>query len=166
MYNRTVRVFGQGFGSTPASITATLNGNVVFNGEIPTVDEPPTVSIENPPILFEFEVPLNTNGNIPQTITINNGTVVFAGISANYNQLPSDPAAPTVFASISWRANYKANPQPGDILGVDPRANPKIDGVLVTPTPYTQEGSVCWWTISQGSVFEYDLVVVPGYSPS
>jgi hypothetical protein len=164
MFNRTVRVYGQGYGETPASITATLNGVVVFDGEIPTTNQPITDLIVDPAILFTFEVPLPTDGTIPQTITVNTGTVIFAGISANYNQLPTILPGPDVYAAISWRANYTAEPR--TILGVDPRSNPTIDGIPQTSPVDTEEGSTVWWTIPQDSVFEYDLVVAPGYAPS
>lgn len=90
MANRTVQIKGYGFGSTPAVITVTLEGNTVFNGEIITADMPipamPNPSLESS-ILCSFELPINFGGEKAMTCSVSNGTVVFAEILANYTPI-------------------------------------------------------------------------------
>ena len=163
MFNRTIRVHGQGFGETPASITATYNGNVVFSGQIPTVNQPIDDPIPDVPVLFSFEVPLQTKGEFPQTVTVDAGIVAFGPISANYNVgANGEPPGPNVYSSVNSYA-WTADPE----YAIDPRANPTIDGVAVEdPGSGPGAGSTAWYNIYQGSTLAYDLVIVPGYTPS
>jgi hypothetical protein len=161
MTNRTIQVHGQGIGAIPAAITVTFNGNVVFSGEIPTLNQPISQNIENPPVLFSFEVPVDTHGQFPQTVTVNSGTVAFGFISANYNQYPGATTSPEdTYLSV----NYMAWENESE-YAVDPRQNVTIDGVLVPAESESLQGSTLWWNINQGSVFSYDLVIVPSYVP-
>jgi len=92
MTNRTVQIQGYGYNSTPAEITVTLDGNTIFNGAIPTLNEPvPSFDTLFPVVtICSFEIPVDFSGNIPMTCTVNSGEVVFAEILGNYT-LMSNP---------------------------------------------------------------------------
>ena len=92
MATRTVQILGFAYGSSPASVTATVNGVEVFDGTVPTDDQPvPSLpDLELTPlqqVLFTFEIDRNFSGTVPMTCTVNNGTVVFGSILANYSTM-------------------------------------------------------------------------------
>jgi len=94
MSNKTVKILGYGFGATPAEITVTTNGNVVYSGTVPTLDQPvptlPNLNLVNEPVeLMSFEVDQSFTGIIPMTCNINSGTVIFADVIANYYPIPN-----------------------------------------------------------------------------
>ena len=89
MTNRTVQIYGYGYGSTPASIEVTLDGNIVYNGTIATTSGPtPTLPDDRDTVTFvaicEFELPVDYAGTLPMSCNVTNGTVIFAEIYANY----------------------------------------------------------------------------------
>ena len=91
MPNRTVQLLGQGYGSTPAQITDTANGNPVFSGPVNTVDQPlpvlpnPAINLDN--ILCTFEIDQSFAGQMPMTCAVSSGTVIFSLIMANYAEI-------------------------------------------------------------------------------
>lgn len=89
MANRTIQIRGKGYGNTPAQVTATVNGNVVFSGNVTTVDEPvpqlPNLEIpSSDTVLFTFDVDLNFVGNLAMTCNVSSSTVIFEEVYANY----------------------------------------------------------------------------------
>jgi hypothetical protein len=96
MTNRTIYVIGQGYSPTPVSIVATLDGNVVQNGTIPTVDQDISVSqlpgntelqqqmLATKTALFSFEKDIAYNGTTPVTIEVTGGPVWFGAVLSNY----------------------------------------------------------------------------------
>jgi len=106
MANRTIQILGQGYGTDPAQITVTLNGNTVFSGTIATVDQPlPALPMLLPATLDEvlctFEIDLAFAGQIPMTCTVNSGTTIFAGILANYVAIPNPAYTPAQIATVN-----------------------------------------------------------------
>ena len=86
MANRTVQLLGQGYGASPAEITVTVNGNIVFSGTVNTVDQPlpaqPT-SVMLTDTLCVFELDGAITGEIPMTCAVSSGTVIFTKILSN-----------------------------------------------------------------------------------
>jgi len=91
MANRTIQFLGQGYapaGTDPIIITATLDGNVVYTGTIPTVY---TSDISRDPasqqVLFTCELPIEFSGTVPMSIDLDNPvgvSVLFEQINSNY----------------------------------------------------------------------------------
>ena len=94
MTNRTIRLHGQGFGPTAVEISATANGSQVFNGPVPTVDQPLVPlpwPLDQSEILFSFEVPMEFQGTMPMEITVNSGSgILLEKISINYVALSNN----------------------------------------------------------------------------
>lgn len=94
MTNRTIRFHGQGFGPTAVEISVTANGSQVFNGPVPTVDQPLVPlpwPLEQSEILFSMEVPLEFQGTMPMEITVNSGSgILLEKISINYVSLSNN----------------------------------------------------------------------------
>ena len=85
MTNRTVQFYGQGYGTVPAEITATLDGIVVYSGTVPTIDQENYNRMpEDQVLLFTAQVPVDFDGTKPMTISVSNSTVVFAHVLGNY----------------------------------------------------------------------------------
>lgn len=103
MTNRTIKVIGQGYSATPVSVLAQVNGNVVYSGTVPTVNEdisvtddadPGHVAIQqalqaNQTTLFTFDVDVAFAGTVGLTIDVSGGPIyIGAVVYANYNSIP------------------------------------------------------------------------------
>jgi len=95
MTTRTVQFYGQGYsvpieglGLTPNTITATVSGNVVFSGAIPTTYSSDILRLPtDQTILFTFEIPLVTTGNaytLPVSLALTGDDIYLEQIDANY----------------------------------------------------------------------------------
>ena len=151
-YFRTFKFYGRGYNSaTPTNITVTLDGKVIYSGEVSTLDTPDTPMWNQAVALFTAgEVPINFQGSLPLTITVNSGSLMQSEILANY----SNPQNPDEFTFMDPNEN-------------DPRINPKLDGVdLVIPDPRPVEYEGTWgWGIPESGVFTCELQVTRGAIP-
>lgn len=104
MANRTVQILGQGYGSNPAEITVTSNGNTVFSGTVNTLNQPlpelPDPSVQLTNVLCSFEIDAEFTGQIPMSCTVSSGTVMFADIQTNYKQLPNPVYTTEQFSTL------------------------------------------------------------------
>ena len=159
MTTRTFKQCGQAYGSTPASITATINGTEVFSGPVPTVDQPL-------PTLPE----LSANVSLPTLFTWTN-TVDFAGtqsfsIAVTGSQLLLD------FTGADYCGNRKEEfknfyrYEIGGVIVADPLTNVAIDGLAMQRGPDNSQFSGQWqWVIPAGSTFTATLNVSAGIEP-
>jgi hypothetical protein len=96
MANRTIQFLGSGYaptGTEPITVSATLNGNVVYTGTIPTaytseIDHLPADQV----VLFTCELPVDFSGTVPMLISLDNsvgGTVFFEQVQSNYMPIPN-----------------------------------------------------------------------------
>jgi hypothetical protein len=96
MTNRTIYVIGQGYSPTPVSVVATVDGNVVHNGTITTVDEDINVSRlpgntelqqqmqATKTALFSIEKAVEFDGSALVNIEVSGGPVWFGAVMSNY----------------------------------------------------------------------------------
>jgi hypothetical protein len=154
MPNRTVRV--QGWGTGTATLTAVLDGETVFSGDVelyPFAEDNSTE--QTSPTLFSFEIPIDFGGTKDMKITVGKSSVRFGQIIANYTECEYGEiyyTGPYDYADIA--------PVSPDGSG-DPRDEVKIDGVLQKVERQGLSGT--WhWTVNPGSVFEHKLVVKEG----
>jgi hypothetical protein len=94
MATRTIQFLGQACapgGTEPIVITATLNGNVVYTGDIPTLYTGAiSRASEDQVVLFTFELPMNFAGTQPMSISLDNplgASVYFEQINSNYMEI-------------------------------------------------------------------------------
>jgi hypothetical protein len=98
--NRIVQFWGQGYSNpptvglalTPCTITATVGGNVVFSGPIPTTESSDILRLPtDQQVLFTCEIPLLTAGNtlytIPVSLDITGDDVFLEQIESNYSEI-------------------------------------------------------------------------------
>lgn len=89
MTTRTVQFLGLAYGAEPCSVTVTANGNTIFSGTVTTqnaaVPAMPDFSLIPTEIpLFNLEIDKEFTGQVPMTCVVNNGTVIFGDVWANY----------------------------------------------------------------------------------
>lgn len=172
MTNRTVQFYGQGYSTppavgvalTPCTITATVSGNVVFSGAIPTLESSDILRQPGEQeVLFTFEIPMvaaNTANaspyTLPVSLAITGDDVYLEQINANYCNNLGNTTGPTGFAAIS---------------SVDARSNVVITNALYNnpppdPRPPGYPTGTWGWEIEvapgQTSTMTFDMNVLPG----
>lgn len=164
MTTRTIQITGSGFGSSPATVIATLNGNTVFNGTVPTINLPVPQPVSGAGDLwiplFTFEIPMDFVGNVPMTCeTTNSTTVVFASIFANYSNVWISGNA------ASNTAGHYETCGPNAVVDVltlgqqDPRNTTTLNGQTYIPDRSPTQQGTWWWTIPQNTVLGYNLEI-------
>ena len=155
MTNRTVKVLGWGTGTSPAIITAIMDGETIFSGSVDLVEM--TVDNESEqtsPTLFSFELPMEFAGTKHMVITVAGAAVRFGQIVANYAEVEMGPitysTGPDVYADVTER----------DTAGI---ADPRGDAVTIDGQRHEANrliGKGTWhWPVNPGSTFEHDITV-------
>lgn len=131
MANKTIKFFGYGFGSSPATVTVTANSETVFDGAVTTLNQPvpplPDFTLDNDTVeLFSIEVDQNFSGNIPMTCTVNSGTIVFATVQNNYYPVPNP------IYNASELNIIKNGPDEDRIALYEAKANPALSPADIT----------------------------------
>lgn len=165
--NRTFQFWGQGYGSDPVTITASINSTQIYSGVIPTIAGPaepwPVVPPNEQVILFSIDnsSALNTNfaGSLPMTIVVSGGNgVLFGEINSNYyvGNVLVDPNAGTV---NNFSQNYIGNP-PNSDGSMDPRSSVTQNG---TPCVVSRPPDGCWnYYVETNSTFAYNFNISLG----
>lgn len=172
MTTRTVQFLGQGYSLppaeglefTPCTITATVSGNVVFSGAIPTtyssdVNHTPQYQV----VLFTFEIPLVTANTanaspytLPVSLDITGDDVFLEQILTNYCNNNGTTTGPNGFFAISNQ---------------DARSNVVVtNGAVITPKPdpLTPESPTGTWgweietAPGQTATMTFDMNIIPG----
>jgi hypothetical protein len=107
MANRTIQFLGSGYaptGTDPITVSATLAGNVIYTGTIPTsytsvIDHLPTGQV----VLFTCELPANFASTVPMSISLDNPvgvTVFFEEVLSNYMAIANPVYTPAQFNTL------------------------------------------------------------------
>lgn len=153
MQTRTIKVLGWGTGQSPATITAELDGEIVFSGQVDLEELTEENELaQTAPTLFSFELPMEFTGTKYMKVTVADATVRFAHIVGNYTNIIDDTwSGPDTYVDVSIE---KDNVR-------DARSEITINGIKQIPNRALGNGA--WhWTIPPGSTFEHDLTVSPG----
>jgi hypothetical protein len=153
---RTFQQFGQAYGSTPATITASINGTVIFSGEIPTIDAPlpalPNLAVKGTE-LFTWTNTVDFSGTQSFSISVTNSPLLLTDTSADY-----------CFANNSSEFQSFYSYIEGDFIITDPLSNTAIDAVGVQRT--TELSGQWYWLIPAGSTFTATLNINAGIEPA
>lgn len=179
MITRTVLFRGQGYNAlpqsgvelTPCTITATVDGNVVFSGEIPTLESSKFLySSTNQVSLFTCQIPLITTGNdytLPVKLAITGDCVYLGQIEADY-----------CYNTTNSSYHYATGNMNSGVTAVGPiynngdaRSNVIITNVAYSlppppdPRPFGSEGTwhlEIYTAAGQTSTVSFDMNVSPG----
>lgn len=159
MTTRTFKQLGQAYGSTPATITATVNSTVVFSGQIPTIDAPlpilPDLSFTGTE-LFTWTNTVDFAGTQSFSISVANSPLLLTNTSADYCSANNSSEFQSFYSYIQDSINIS-----------DPFSNTAIDGVAVQRGPDSTDLLGQWyWIIPVGSTFTATLNVNAGVEPT
>ena len=137
MTNRTLKFYGQGFGTNPVTITAIIDGNTVYDGPVSTIDEILTSDPYPQDLcssLFSTQIPVEFSGSFPVTIQVNSGFgIKLVTILENYILIPNPIYTPEQFEIVT-------NPDSGteEVLDIfidlaSPAFSPEEIAVLSNP---------------------------------
>jgi len=154
MTNRIVKVLGWGLGSSPAKITAVLDGKTVFSGNVNLATmTKDNANEQTTPTLFTFEAPMDFVGTKHMAILVEDAAVRFGQIVANYTEVKMGTLTYSTGADI-----YTDVAEEDDAGISDPRTNVTINGEKHEANRLIGKGT--WhWTIKPGSSFEHDLTI-------
>jgi hypothetical protein len=146
MANRTIQFLGSGYaptGTDPITVSATLNGNVVYTGTIPTaytseIDHLPAGQVT----LFTCELPVDFSGTVPMSISFNSpveSTVFFEQVLSNYMPMVNPVYTPTQVTALTDPTTPFADKMAiWTALAVPPLSEADVT-VLTTGTTWTEE---------------------------
>jgi hypothetical protein len=154
MSQKTIIQRARGYNSSPVTATVKIDGNVIYQGEIPTVNSlPPILPDDWSPELgvdsWSWTVPEYFNGTCDMTVDVDNGILYLYG---TFYTLLSQPDE--VFSLI-----YKF--QDGDLEIEDPITDVKInDRIQLFPRNHPLTGQ--WvWKLEGGNSFSCKVNIVP-----
>ena len=164
--NRTLQFYGAAYGDSNVSLTATINGDTVFSGEVPTINSPmPLSPIDLTSVLFSIDnsvlFPTNWQGSLPMSITVTGGNgVLLNAIRCNYmpalaGDTPIPGNATAYFSCYENGIPINSEDTP------DPRSSVTIDGVSQVP-PLPPSQGVWTWIVPNGSTIAYNLNISLG----
>lgn len=171
MTTRTFIQQGRGYGPEPVSIVAKIDGVIVYEGEVDTLNEP--LPILPGPVadvavnIFSWTGDLLYTGSRVLEITVNNGTLFLEDSLANYTpKLNPNPPPPAFSSGPDEYLCFYNEDIDGDIIS-DPFVDPKVDGneiardrKLDAENPLT--GQWCY-LIGAGSVFTTTVMINSGF---
>lgn len=131
----TIRTFiqqGRGYGEDPVNITAKINGVVVYQGAVDTIDQPlpplPTPFEGAEVTLFSWEEDIEFEGTVSLEITVDSGSLLLTDSLANYSMIAV--TIPYVEVRSSGPDEYELfyYETIDGVVYSDPFSDPKIDG--------------------------------------
>jgi hypothetical protein len=151
MTNKTIQFWGQGYaptGTDPIVITATLNGNVVYAGNIPTLYTSDISRVAGDQvILFTCELPIEYAGTFPMSVSLDSPVGVdayFEQVLSNYMAIYNpvyteseigvltDPSSTTAEKVAIYTAKAVPPLSPAEIAILETGTLPEKDAVLAS----------------------------------
>jgi hypothetical protein len=142
---RNFKQYGQAYGSTPASVTATVNGTVVFSGSVSTLDIPVPSLPANVAVseIFTWTNPLDFTGTQSFSVAV-------AGSPLLLDFTTADHCAANNAAEFGMIYHNEI----GGVSVPDPFTDVTINGVAMQRGPDNSTLSGQWqWLIPAGSTF-------------
>ena len=169
MANRIFKFYGQAFAATTAAaITVKFNSVEIFSGPVPTNNSPvPNNATDTTELLFEYVGTTDLSGNIPFELHVNNGTVFFGAVEANYSGFEAtkdrtdESSWPSESVVTVTPENFWADVNQNSIE-TDGKSNVLINGV--EQVRYIMDPSQIgdwYYRISENETFTCDIFVDP-----
>ena len=147
---RTFKQRGQGYGSSPVTVLAKIDGVEVFNGPVPTLNSPYQITGFDEAInwvdlgneLFSWTDDVTFSGTKTVEISVSNGYLVLMNTIANYLRLDEEGA------ENQWSFVYYN--QVDDVLHTNPWTNMTINDIAQNPN--TEIPGQTYWLIPPGGI--------------
>lgn len=140
---------GQGYGPSNVTVTAQIDGNTVFSGNVPTIDAPipgMDLGVQLGVTCFSWNEPDDFTGTRTLSISVDGeGTFQLNSTLAQDNWANIDSYGPFYRQTI------------GNIVYSDPLTNVMIDGISFSRTDDSSLTGQYGWNIPSGSVFTATL---------
>lgn len=101
MTTRTFQFYGQGWGNETAEIIATLNGETVYSGPIPTQAGLPPTDFTGVVLFTASNLAVSDAGAFPMSITVTRGNAVFTNVWADHSIIPNPAYSPEQYAVVT-----------------------------------------------------------------
>lgn len=168
MTDRTIQFCGYGYGDVPVQINAHINGNTVFSGAVPTLDQPmpdPSINMASAPVLFTVNstlFPTEFSGSYPMTISVATGYGIVLGRTlSNYMLLVNETANVIIPGNATGFLNCYTGTPTNSEGTPDSRSSVTIDAVAQVPPLEASLGE--WtWLVAQGSTLACNFNVSLG----
>lgn len=153
---RTIMQTGQGFGPGPVSIVASIDGQQVFAGTVPTLDEAPVLPLDDTPQIFSWTVPISFAGTQALSIDVIGGDLVLTFSGGDFRPMsgPSTSGA-GAFGILSWQT-VDGQQVP------DPLTNVIIGEESVQRTVDAEDTGQWHWLIPEGQNFSATVNIDAG----
>ena len=159
----TIRTFVQqarGYGPVPVNVVVKLDGNIVLDGPVPTLDQGPPVLPEewNPGLgadAWSWTKDLEFEGIVSMEVSVPNGIFYLYDTMANYR----DIADPEKMINLSYPQSA------GELSFSDPFTNVVINGMPQAPVRDLDHAGQWCWQLFSGDVFSCDINILPGIAP-
>ena len=154
---RDFRQLGMGYGVSPVSITASVNGSQVFSGTVPTLDQPVPGDITpvQPPqeTCFSWTEPDTSWTGTRSFQLVNTGSGIF--------RITRTQAIGDLSAEDGWSGVFfqEISTPAGNVAFTDPFTEVSIDGVPQSRPEYAGHYGQWHWTVAPGSTFTATLNV-------
>lgn len=157
MANRTIQFYGLAYGKANVELTAKINGETVFSGQVPTIDAPlppADTPLVDATVLFSLVdsplFPQDFGGSYPMTVEVLTGNGVFFGNTySNYMDQITDIArignSSINGTTLTVGTVIKGNVQVGQQVA---GPGPSTDNNLIAENTSIISGSGSTWTVT------------------
>ena len=175
MTTRTFKQLGQAFGPEAVTVTAKIDGAVVFTGPVTALDEPlPAFPDSNTAFnneLFTWTEDAAFAGTRNLEITVSGGVLLLTDTLANFalSSLVTDPVSAIVSDDTHFYSFYVVEENGTNVY--DPFTNIEIDGAPKSTSHTVAPGQIAlyeplpgqwYWRINSGSVFTATVNIQAG----
>lgn len=170
MTDRTFKQFGQAYGSTPATITVTLDGTEIYSGPVSTLDEPfptfPDAGTSYGVEIFSWTESVVYEGTKELSISVSGSPLLLADTLANYTGTIDPSTGNAVTSGATGYVPFHNETIEGVSYAI-PFSYETLDGVSVSRPIDPDLPGQYYYTIPVGSTFTCTVNMTPaGWSPT
>jgi len=123
MADRTVKMYGKAYGANPVAVTVNFNDVEVFNATVTSVNEDVDQRVDWADLieLCGFTIDTSVSGNVPISITVSGGDLIFHTFHANYAGAEfNDEIGPGISGALPhpWPVTLDTKAHFADISGI------------------------------------------------
>lgn len=154
MSTRTILQTGQGFGSNPVNVVVSIDGQQVFAGTVPTLDQPPVIGLDMSPEIFTWAVPISFAGTQALSIDVTGGDLVLTFTGGDFTPLAGpSTGGPGFYSPLSTQII-------GEQSVPDPFRNVVINGQSVAR--FAEPDGQWHWLVPEGTNFSATVEITAG----